>query len=369
MNFIIKQTFFAFKQDFENIISYHKFKDENKILIKKYLMKNKWFNLKKGIFIIPVILFVFLILPLLIPYPDGEFTGQQLSDPDSRFININGILLHYKIYGNGNTVFILLHGTLTTTFTWHEIIDPLSKIGTVIVYDRPSFGLTSRPVAGDWKGSSPYGYEAQADIVISLMDKLKLKQAVLIGNSMGGAIAMITAEKYPERIKALVLVDPVQNRHALPSGLRILAAAPQFRRVGPLFIHYNIKKFGVYLYPLSYHDTSKIKQEYYNEYFKILKIKNFERGLWELLVAARPFEDILNPGKITTPTLIIAGDDDRVAGIKNINSGTEDIIKLSKKIKKSKLAIIHECGHVPQEECPYDFFQAVDKFISDISGR
>lgn len=330
-------------------------------------MKYKKINIKKILLIIFGALFaLFLIIPLFIPFPKGEFTEKELSDPDSHFIDIDGISVHYKMYGNGDTVFILLHGTLATTFTWNEVTEPLSKIGTVIAYDRPSFGLTSRPMKGEWNKTSPYGYEAQVNLLFGLMDKLNIKNAVLIGNSMGGAIALMAAEQYPGRVKALVLTDPVQNRHALPYGLKLFADMPQMRRIGSLYIHNNIKRFGNFLYLLSYHDTSKIKDEYIKEYFKIFQIKNFEQGLMELLIAAKPFEKLLNPEKIQVPTLIITGDDDRVAGIKDFHTGTEDLIGLSEKIKDSQMVIIPECGHVPQEECPEEFLKAVGKFVSKL---
>jgi pimeloyl-ACP methyl ester carboxylesterase len=331
-------------------------------------MKNKKITIKNIFIIITVILLLLIfIIPLFISYPQGKFTEKELADNDSHFIEIEKVSVHYKMYGKGDTIFILLHGTLTTTYTWNEIIEPLSKIGRVITYDRPSFGLTSRPLKSEWKLTSPYGYEEQVEMLIKLMDRLNIRAAVLVGNSMGGAISMMTAERYPERIKALVLVDPVQNRHAIPNALRILANIPQVRRIGSLFIHNNIKKLGTFLYRLSYHDPSKIKEVYVQEYFKVFQVKNFEQGLIELLIAAKPFERLLNPEKIKVPTLVLTGDDDRVAGIKNIKTGTEDLIKLSKKIKGSQLAIIPDCGHTPQEECPELFVQAVLDFISGFS--
>lgn len=327
-------------------------------------MNNKRFSFKKIILIIFGILVIsILVFSHTIPFPEGRYTEKELSDPDSRFIDINGVSVHYKMYGNGKPVFILLHGTMTTTYTWHEVTGPLSKIGTVIAYDRTSFGLTSRPMKDEWNNTSPFGYEIQSDLVIELMDAFKIKEAVLVGNSMGGAIAMMTSQRNPERVKALVLVDPVQNRHAIPHVFRVLARTPLLRKIGPLYIQKNIKRFGDFLYPLSYHDPSKIKPDYYSEYFKITEINNFARGIWELLIAARPFEDLLAPEKIKTPTLVIAGADDRVAGIEDTSSGTQDLVKLSKKIKDSKLAVIPVCGHVPQEECPVEFIQTVMEFI------
>lgn len=306
------------------------------------------------------------LVPLLLPAPEGKFTSQQLSDKDSYFININDVNIHYKIYGKGESYFILLHGTLMTSYTWNEIIAPLAEIGTVIAYDRPAFGLTSRPMPGEWGNTSPYGYEYQVEMLRNLMDVLNIKQAVLIGSSMGGAISAITAQKYPQRVKALVLDDPVMSRHAVPAWVRLLAATPQMRKLGPLFLNSQVSSFAKDLYQLSWHDPSRIKQEYLDEYFKILDMKDFDRGLWELIVAAKPFEELVKPEEIQVPTLVIAGDDDRIAGIKKIEDGTKDITELAKKITGARFVIIPECGHLPHEERPEQFIQAVIGFVSEL---
>jgi len=64
---------------------------------------------------------------------------------------------------------------------------PLAAMGTVIAYDRPSSGLTARPMPGDWKGRSPYGPEAQADLSVHLLDALGARGAILVGNSAASA--------------------------------------------------------------------------------------------------------------------------------------------------------------------------------------
>lgn len=327
--------------------------------------KKSWLN--RGLLIsICILLLTITVVPLLLPTPEGISTPQQLADKDSRFININNISVHYKLYGSGEPYFILLHGTLMTTYTWHEIVEPLSKMGTVIAYDRPSFGLTSRPMPGEWDKESPYSYENQVELLLQLMDSFNIKQAILIGSSMGGGIAAMTAQQHPERVKALVLDDTVQSRHGIPAWARLLASTPQMRKIGPLFLHNKIFSFGEYLYGLSWHDPSKIKQEYKNEYSKILDLKDFDRGLWELIAAAKPFEDLLEFEKIKTPTLVITGDDDRVAGFKNMANGTQDIIKMASKLKDAKLVVIPECGHLPHEERPAEFIQAVSSFVSEL---
>lgn len=322
-------------------------------------MNRKSHLAKRAGIALAVLAAILAVGPLLVPYQSiaGAVAPQELADGDSQFVAVNGVTLHYKQYGRGKPTFILLHGTLANTYSWHQVVEPLAQQGTVIVYDRPPFGLASRPMPGEWEGESPYSYESQTDLLVGLMDELGIPQVILVGNSMGGAIAMLTAQRYPDRIQALVLVDPAQTGHGFPGAARWLFATPQMRRLGPLFLQTQLESFGLDIYARSWHDPSQIQEEDKNAYMTLLHIQKWDRGLWELFVAARPFETILNPQTITVPVLVITGDDDRVVG-------TAANVALSKKLPDAQLAVLAECGHVPQEECPASFTSAVNPWLA-----
>lgn len=302
-----------------------------------------------------------LLGPLLVPFQPvaDAVTPQNLAEPDSRFMTIRGVSIHYKSYGQGEPVFILLHGTLANTYTWHKVAEPLARIGTVIAYDRPPFGLSSRPMPGEWDGESPYSYETQTELLIGLMDKLDIPQAILVGNSMGGSIAMLTAQRHPDRVQALILAAPAQTGHGFSDIVRQAFATPQMRRLGPLFLRSQVEEFGMQLYAKSWHDPSRIQVKDTAAYMTLLRIQNWDRGLWELLAAARPFEKLLDPQAVSVPTLVITGDDDRILG-------TESNKELAEEIHGAQLAIMTNCGHVPQEECPDDFMSVVSRWLEQL---
>jgi pimeloyl-ACP methyl ester carboxylesterase len=222
----------------------------------------------------------------------------------------------------------------------------------VIAYDRPAFGLSERPMPGEWQGESPYGYDAQVDLLIRLMDALGVEKAVLVGNSMGGSIAALAAQTYPDRVQALVLVAAANEGHGVPPLAGGLAASPQLRRLGPLFVRQNVEGFAMQVLDASWHDPSRIPAQTVAEYRKALQVKNWDRALWELIAAARPFEMLLRPDQIDVPTLVIVGGDDRVIG-------TETVVTFGEQIPDVEIHLIENCGHVPQEECPEEFVEAI----------
>ena len=74
------------------------------------------------------IVLLLVVGPLLVPLPPLEGTQpvEQLADRDSRFLEVNGVRLHYKSAGQGEPVFILLHGFASSEFSWREVMQPLA---------------------------------------------------------------------------------------------------------------------------------------------------------------------------------------------------------------------------------------------------
>lgn len=100
--------------------------------------------------LLAVMVALLLTGPLLIPIPPLQDTLPEsaLFDRDSNMIEIDQLKIHYKELGTGEPAFILLHGFGASTFSWRHIMEPLAEYGRVIAYDRPGFGLTSRPMPG-----------------------------------------------------------------------------------------------------------------------------------------------------------------------------------------------------------------------------
>ena len=75
-----------------------------------------------------------LLIPLIFSYPQllDVRDPQELGDSDSKFVEVDGVRLHYQQHGSGKPVMILLHGFAASTYSFREIVEPLSQLGTVI---------------------------------------------------------------------------------------------------------------------------------------------------------------------------------------------------------------------------------------------
>ena len=309
--------------------------------------------------VILIILVVILVLPLLVPYipPKGVSTLSDAMLPDSRTVEIDGVNLHYQEAGEGEPLILLLHGFGASTFSWREVMEPLSTYGHVVAYDRPAFGLTERPLPREfmWSSGNPYNEEANIEYVIGLIDHFGADKAILVGNSAGGRVALATAVAYPERVQALVLVDSSGASGRTMNLMQFLYQLPQLRAIGPYAVR-EIASSGVDSIYEAWHDPSLVTDEIVSGYKVPLQVENWDRALFEFQRASQRPDLTQDLDRLTMPVLVLSGDDDRVIPM-------EFAVKLSEQIEGSKLVIFENCGHLPHEECPEAFMNTVSEFL------
>jgi pimeloyl-ACP methyl ester carboxylesterase len=139
--------------------------------------------------------------------------------PAGRFVNVPGARLHVVERGQGPPL-LLVHGLAGQLchFTY-GIVDQLAAQYRVVAVDRPGSGYSVRSPGA----SAALG--AQADVLAALIDTLQLGRPVVVGHSLGGALALALAQRHPLRVAGLALVAPlthtVQGTSAAFKGLEI----------------------------------------------------------------------------------------------------------------------------------------------------
>lgn len=124
-----------------------------------------------------------------------------------------GLLAVETVGNDGDSPVIFIHSDMGNREQWLATMDRIADKHYAIAFDRRGHGESEVPRNGD------YSIDNTADDVIAVADSLSLDRFVLVGHSGGGAIAFVCAAKNPERVAALLLVDPAPDPSALPPGM------------------------------------------------------------------------------------------------------------------------------------------------------
>jgi len=125
--------------------------------------------------------------------------------PEGRFITVMGNRLHYIEQGKGPTI-LLVHGLSGVAQHFgYSVIEQLARDYHVIAIDRPGSGYSVR------HPRSSASLAVQADILGGLIDILRLEKPLLVGHSLGGAVALATALRHPDKARGLALIAPLTH--------------------------------------------------------------------------------------------------------------------------------------------------------------
>lgn len=238
----------------------------------------------------------------------------------------------------GRTI-VLIHAAGSNGHSWHHQYDHLGKSHSPFALDLPGHGRSS----GVEGLASVQDY---ADFADAYLDTLKIDSAVIIGRSMGGAVAMDLAIRHPARVQALGLIATAAKFDLAPELIETWRGVAM-GRTGQPFTN------GGYS-PKTITEHPEIIREGWGE-----QIKTDPRVRWGDMVACSKVDLRDSIGHINKPTLIIAGADDDITPPLSARA-------LNEAIKGSRLEVIADAGHYVTSEQPDAVNAALDKFLTEL---
>ena len=272
----------------------------------------------------------------------------------SKFIDVGGVRAHVREQGNPDGVpVVLIHGSMGSLHVWEGWARELGKQARLISVDLPGHGLT-----GSWPRDE-YTIDAYADFIEVLVDALNLDRFVLVGHSMGGAVAWSFAATRPDRVSQLILVDaagyPRTGEAPLPTRLARLPV------LGDIGIYFKPERLVRRSLTEAYADPAMVTPERLKRY---AELQRFPGNREATLLRART-QEALDPAplkRLDVPTLILWGGKDAWVPV-------ADAIRFQGDIKGSELEIFEALGHNPMEEDPKATAAAVAAFLKPIAAR
>ena len=277
--------------------------------------------------------------------------GQQETSVEECRITVDGVSWRYQRAGSGPAL-LLVHGLMGYSFSWRFAIPALAKCATVYAVDLQGAGFSDNSDGMDC------GFRANAQRLLRFMDEAGIVSCDLLGTSHGGAVAMMTAALAPERIRRLVLVDPVNPWSARGKVLSVLLSnplsAPAFVKLAP-----RLGMVQEFYFRRLYGDTQRIRPGTLEGYAKPLRRPGaFEYGVGVLRSWNRDLKELesILPKIAHIPALLIWGSLDAAVY-------PESAARLEEHFRDCRLLMLEGVGHLPYEEVPDEFNRAVLQFL------
>ncbi|MCH5642558.1 alpha/beta fold hydrolase [Gordonia sp. ABSL49_1] len=272
-----------------------------------------------------------------------------------KFLDLHGDQVAYRDAGSGDTL-LLIHGMAGSALTWDAVFPALSRTHRVIAPDLPGHGASDKP-RGD------YSLGAFAAFLRDLLDELGIDKVTVVGQSLGGGIAMQFTYQHPDRCERLVLMSSGGLGPDVSWILRLLAA-PGAEFVLPLIAPNPILRAGekVRSWASSAGIHSPRADQTWRAYSSLAEAdtrRAFLRTLRSVVDHRGQAVSALNRLYLNEelPTLLIWGDKDDIIPVAHGIAAHEAM-------PGSRLEILPGVGHYPHAESPEAVVGILDEFLS-----
>lgn len=284
---------------------------------------------------------------------DVERAAAEAGEAREDFATLpSGLRLFYVLAGPvaGTSPLVFLHGLGGSQSTWQMVLPELAAHHRVCALDLPGHGQSDKPAPSD----ADYSLGGLADAVAQALTALKLQPAVLIGHSLGGAVAMQVALAHPEAVSRLVLINSAglgeEINPALFDRIETTPSREEARRLLELF----------------FHDPRLVLESGIEETYQ----QRLQPGGDEAVRAAaaasmdRDGQHTGLPsrlGELHLPVLIVWGAGDRVIPVAHAHAAAAAL-------PEARLVVLGASGHVPQVEDAAATARAIEEFLGTAGG-
>ena len=299
-----------------------------------------------------IVLILLVVLVVAVSLMLGRVSYEVQSARDTEFVELEGRWVRYGVTGGGPPV-VLVHGWLSSSRVWDQIVPRLSQRFTVYTLDLAGFGESDKPTGG-------YGARYGSRLLYAFCAHFGLARATIVGHDLSGAMAVKLAADHPDIVGRLVLVaTPADEEQIDLPTLLWLGTLPV---VGPIF--YTL---GRYLKPVRklwlrsfVHDPKDLPDGLVEDAgkptpaaaSKAFNVTRHEISGGRVARQARI---------IKVPILLIAGEDDQIIDPRAVSDWGQNAAQ-------AEIALLDGCGHLPMVESSSEFSARLLAFLTGDEG-
>jgi pimeloyl-ACP methyl ester carboxylesterase len=264
-------------------------------------------------------------------------------DATTKQVEIFGQKIYYLEAGSGPEV-ILLHGLGGDNGNWRMTLPALASNFHVYAPDQIGFGQSDKPLIN-------YRVATLVDFLNAFYKKLGITKATLVGNSLGGWVAMNFALQYPDKVNRLVLVDSAGYSFKRTGG--VAPAREVLLGLNPSSLAGTKQLMAIVFHNKAF-SSDAVAEQVFTEHLR----KNDGYTINSFVDSILRGEDFVDGklGALKAPTLIVWGRDDMLVPLASGKALAEDIAG-------SQTVVLDDCGHVPQMECAGPFNDSLLKYL------
>lgn len=243
-------------------------------------------------------------------------------------VKVGDINIYYEVHGKGEPLVMIAGITLNTSF-WFKAIPVFSREYRLIVFDNRGAGQSDQP-------DIPYTTEMMADDLAGLLDVIGIASTHILGHSMGGMIAQQFVLRHPKRVRSLILEctycgGPGSSMMTGPEAMRFVQRMPSLS--GKELMMDFLRLFMTQKF---FDDNPGMMQQMLGQLMKHPATPQGSGRQGQAIMGHNAYDRL---PEIKSPTLVIAGDVDKMIPVENSRI-------IASRIPNAELVILKNAGHI-----------------------
>jgi pimeloyl-ACP methyl ester carboxylesterase len=262
-------------------------------------------------------------------------------------VKVGDINIYYEVHGKGEAL-VLIMGYTASTAWWFQEVPIFSRQYRVVAFDNRGSGQSDKP-------DMPYTMEMMVGDLAGLLEAIGINAAHIFGVSMGGMIAQHFALRYPERVSSLILGCTLcGGPHTIMPDAEAMTVLADFEHMRKLTPEERVREMMPFLVSQEFIDKNPgLVQEAMTKMMEHLAPLHGAMRQAQAITGHDTYERL---PEIKVPTLVIAGDADRLIPVENSRI-------LASRIPRSQLVILKNMGHGFVTEAADEANRAVLDFL------
>ena len=277
----------------------------------------------------------------------AEVLEAKYTTPASRFLNVDGVRIHYRDEGSGSPL-LLIHANFGSLLSWDDAAQLLALKHRVLRFDLTGHGLTGPDPSGD------YSLERTVQLTERFVDALELTRFSIVGTSIGGTVAMHYTAKHPERVEKLILLNPgaLEGRSVQRSGGRL-------PRVANILEYITPRAMASYMLKSRFGDPGRVDDKLIDQWYDMWLREGQRAAILARLRAYSSADLGKVTAAITAPVLILWGERDPQTPVEQ----AQELRKLLVNSPDVRIITYPGVGHMAAEEAGRDIARDIDVYL------